>query len=38
MQKRDGMTEEEALEFYDYNILGMFAGEQNPVMLYQTLN
>jgi hypothetical protein len=38
MQERDGMTEEEALEFYDYNILGMFAGEQNPVMLYQTLN
>ena len=38
MQKRDGMSEEEALEFYDYNILGMFAGEQNPVMLYQTLN
>lgn len=38
MQDRDGMTEEEAIEFYDYNILGMFAGEQNPVMLYQTLN
>lgn len=38
MQERDGMTHEEAIEFYDYNILGMFAGEQNPLMLYQTLN
>jgi len=30
---RDGMTESEAEEFYDYNILGLYAGEQNPVFL-----
>jgi hypothetical protein len=27
------MTEQEAEEFYDYNILGLYAGEQNPVFL-----
>jgi|TARA_B110000908_G_scaffold136268_1_gene161398 hypothetical protein len=30
---RDGMSEEEAVEYYGFNILGMFAGEQNPVFL-----
>ena len=30
---RDGMTMEEAEEFYSYNILGLYAGEQNPVFL-----
>ena len=33
LQERDLMTEEEAEEFYDYNILGLYAGEQNPVFL-----
>jgi hypothetical protein len=27
------MTSEEAEEFYDYNILGLHAGEQNAVFL-----
>jgi hypothetical protein len=31
--ERDHMTTEEAVEFYDYNILGLHAGEQNPVFL-----
>jgi hypothetical protein len=31
--KRDGMDISEAEEFYDYNILGLHAGEQNPVFL-----
>lgn len=31
LQQRDLMTEEEAEEYYDYNILGLYAGEQNPV-------
>jgi hypothetical protein len=31
--KRDGMTWSEAEEFYDYNILGLYAGEQNPIFL-----
>jgi hypothetical protein len=33
LQKRDLMTEQEAEEFYDYNILGLHAGEQNAVFL-----
>jgi hypothetical protein len=31
--KRDGMTWSESEEFYDYNILGLYAGEQNPIFL-----
>lgn len=30
---RDEMTESEAEEFYQYNILGLHAGEQNAVFL-----
>jgi hypothetical protein len=30
---RDGMSEEEAIEYYGFNIVGMFAGGQNPVFL-----
>jgi hypothetical protein len=30
---RDGMSMDEAEEFYDYNILGLYAGEQNPVFI-----
>lgn len=33
LQDRDGMTHEESEEFYDYNILGLHAGEQNAVFL-----
>lgn len=33
LMKRDSMTHSEAEEFYDYNILGLYAGEQNPVFL-----
>lgn len=33
LQERDSMTEQEAEEYYDYNILGLYAGEQNPVFL-----
>ena len=31
LQERDLMTEQEAEEYYDYNILGLYTGEQNPV-------
>lgn len=31
--ERDLMTISEAAEFYDYNIVGLYAGEQNPVFL-----
>lgn len=30
---RDGMTKSEAEEFYDYNILGLYASDLNPVFL-----
>lgn len=36
--ERDLMTEQEAEEFYDYNILGLYAGEQNAVFLDLSLN
>ena len=31
--ERDLMTQSDAEEFYDYNILGLYAGEQNAVFL-----
>lgn len=31
--ERDLMTMSEAEEFYDYNIVGLYAGEQNAVFL-----
>ena len=37
LQERDLMTMGEAEEFYDYNILGLYAGEQNAVFLDQEL-
>jgi hypothetical protein len=36
--ERDLMTEGEAEEFYDYNILGLYAGEQNAVFLDLKIN
>jgi len=33
LQERDLMTSTEAEEFYDYNIIGLYAGEQNPIFL-----
>ncbi len=33
LQKRDQMTKQESEEFYDFNILGLYAGEQNPVFV-----
>lgn len=35
--ERDLMTEGEAEEYFDYNILGLYAGEQNPVFLNMSL-
>ena len=33
LMERDEMDEIEAIEFYDFNILGLYGGEQNPVFL-----
>mgnify|MGYP006919672697 CR=1 FL=1 len=29
-----GMTDEEAMEYVEYNIVGLWAGERTPVILY----
>jgi len=31
---RDGMTEEEALEFFEFNIDGSYMGEQTPIFVF----
>jgi hypothetical protein len=28
--KKDGMTEEDAIEFFEYNVSGAYVGEQTP--------
>jgi hypothetical protein len=33
LMERDGMTYSESEEYYDYNIIGGYFGEQNPVFL-----
>lgn len=33
LEERDLMTQSEAEEFFDYNILGLYAGKQNAVFL-----
>ena len=30
MESRDGMTEEEAIDFYYYNVVGAYMGEYTP--------
>tara|TARA_R100000544_G_scaffold35750_1_gene23328 strand:- start:995 stop:1249 length:255 start_codon:yes stop_codon:yes gene_type:complete len=34
LMNRDGMTYEEAIEFFDYNIKGAWMGEYTPVYVY----
>lgn len=34
LSQRNGIPWSEAEEFYGYNILGLYAGEQNPVFLF----
>ena len=31
--KRDGMTWDEAVEFYDFNVRGSYMGEQTPLFI-----
>lgn len=33
LQERDGMSWSESEEYFDFNILGLYAGEQNPIFL-----
>jgi hypothetical protein len=32
--EREGMTREEAIEYFEFNILGAHVGEQNPVYMH----
>lgn len=32
--EKDGMTHEEALEYFEYNILGAYMGEESPVYMH----
>jgi hypothetical protein len=34
LMTRDGMTNEEAIEFYEYNIEGAWSGKETPVWMY----
>jgi hypothetical protein len=34
--ERDGMTEEDAIEYVDFNILGAYIGERTPLILVMT--
>jgi len=36
--QRDGMTYEEALEYFDYNILGSWMGENTPIFITTNLD
>ena len=31
--KRDGMTEEEAVEYFEFNVTGSYVGENTPVFV-----
>jgi hypothetical protein len=33
LMKRDKMTDEEALEYYEYNILNSYVGENTPITI-----
>jgi len=36
LRVRDGMSRDEAQEFFDFNIAGSWVGEETPVWLYRT--
>jgi len=35
LMERDGMTNTEANEFFDFNIAGAFVGEYTPIYMYE---
>lgn len=38
MVERDGMTYEEAIEYFDFNIVGAWMGENTPVFITTKIN
>lgn len=37
MVEQDGMTEEDAIEFIDFDIVGAFVGESTPIVMWPIL-
>ena len=35
LMERDGMTDEEAVEFFDFNIAGAYVGEYTPIYMWE---
>jgi len=35
MVARDGMTEEEAIEYFEFNVTGAWVGEGTPAFVYK---
>ena len=35
LMQRDGMTHQEAIEFFDFNIAGAYVGEYTPIYMYE---
>ena len=33
LEKRDGPTREEAIEFFEFNVVGSWVGEQTPIFV-----
>jgi len=34
---RDGMSYEEAIEYFDFNVTGAYVGEHTPMFIYHVL-
>ena len=34
LQLRDGMTEDEAIEYFQFNVQGAYVGESTPIFIY----
>ena len=37
LKKRDGMSDEEAVEWFEFNVVGAWVGESTPVFLYKEI-
>ena len=35
LMQRDGMTQDEAIEFFDFNIAGAYVGEYTPIYMWE---
>jgi hypothetical protein len=36
LMERDGMSIDEAQEFFDFNVIGAYMGEHTPIFIYAT--